>query len=191
METIAWIDLEVTSFSSTKGALTQISCIIEKNEKEFDRINLFINPFSYLAKMPEILEYNLKRSNRTIEEVKRYPNSKNQFKLFKKFIDKNLNPRGLFQLAGHNVEKHDSRFIEEWFKDNSEDMHKYFSYEYLDTLHLSRHMKHWGLLDGCDNNKLGTLCEYFEVKLESWHNSIEDIQATRELYMKMQKKIHQ
>jgi len=170
-----------------KGGLTQVSCIVEKNG-EHDRLNLYINPYSY-QKVEEVLAYNLERSNRTFEEVKGYPNQSNQFRIFKKFIEKNLAPTQFLQLAGHNVQKHDSAFLEKWFSENSEYMYNYFSYEHLDTLHLARHMQSWGMLKGCENNKLKTLCQYFGVKLENWHDSMEDIAANRELYSLMRDRI--
>ena len=183
-----WIDLEVSSFNPTTGALTQISAIIERDGKEVDSIDLRINPYTY-QEAREILDYNLKRSNRTRDEIITYPSQDFQFKLFKEFIDKNLKGNEFLQLAGHNVEKHDSKFIEEWFSENFECMYNYFSYEHLDTLHLARHMRHWGLLNERENLKLKTLCDYFGVPPFDWHDSIQDIRATRELYQEMRKKI--
>ena len=184
---VIWIDLEVTDFDSTRGALTQLSCIVERNGEESDRLNIYMNPFDLKNREVNVSEYNLERSNRTIEEVKTYPKYQNQFNLFVRFLAKNLKEDELFQIAGHNVANHDLHFIKQFFINNglALDFKKYFSCETLDTLHLAKHLRHWGRLEGCENDKLGTLCKFFGVKLENWHNSMEDIEATRELYEKM------
>ena len=186
-----WIDLEVTDFDPQRGALTQLSCIVERGGEEYDRLNIYMNPYDLTNREVNISDVNLKRSSRTKEEVKTYPKYQKQFKIFEKFLHKNLKDDELFQIAGHNVANHDLAFVKQFFIDNelAIDFKEYFSYESLDTLHLARHMRHWGLLDECENLKLGTLCEYFDVKLKNWHNSMEDIEATRELYDKMAKRI--
>jgi len=151
-------------------------------------IDLQINPNTY-NKTVEVLDYNLKRSNRTFIEVSSYPDSQDQFYQFQEFLENNIGINERVQLAGHNVTKHDSKFIKEWFRDNNEDMYSYFSYDHLDTLHLARWARHWGALKGCEDLKLKTLCDYLGVEDFEWHDSLQDIRATRTMHSRLKERV--
>lgn len=84
------------------------------------------------------------------------------------------------KLGGYNIIPFDMPFLQEWFKD-----HEIFlpaDYRCLDVLQLAC----W-FFQMCPSRvapermKLGSMCEYFGVKLENAHDAIADCVATAEL----------
>ena len=176
---ICWVDLEVTSFDKKHGALTQISMVIESDNEIVDSIDLRINPFTYDRNI-EVKPYNLARSGRTLQQIKQYPNSKDQFQKMLEFLRKHSTQELI--LGGHNIIQHDVFYMKDWFKMHYVNMYDFFSYKYLDTLVLARFLDSWGLLEGCADSKLGSLTQHFNIRLDQWHNSKHDVRATFELH---------
>ena len=60
-------------------------------------------------------------------------------------------------------------------------MSNFFTYKDVDVFALVKHMRLWGMLEGCKDDKLGTVCAFFDIDLDA-HDAMNDIVATRELY---------
>jgi len=174
-----WADLEVTDFDPRIGGITQCSIIIEQDGKILDQQDFFINPNTYPNGV-SINIYNLTRSHLTEMDIEKYPNQREAFdqmvRILKKYDCKLI-------LAGHNVIKHDLRFLQEWFRENDEDIFDYITYNPLDTLSLAIIARDCGLLSDCKGNSLGDLCEYFNITQEKWHRASDDVQSVRNMYM--------
>ena len=85
-----------------------------------------------------------------------------------------------FQIVGYNT-SFDIGFIKAWFKDNDAKFSDYFTYKDIDVFALVKHLRLFGLMIDCENDKLSTVCKYFGIEIDA-HDAMNDIVATRELY---------
>jgi DNA polymerase III alpha subunit (gram-positive type) len=174
-------DSEVTSFNPLTGGIIQIGAIIEdKNGDITDELNFFQNPNTYPQGV-EINDSNLERCHQTRAKLETYPDQK---EVFEKFIDQIDRYGQRLTLVGHNIIKHDLRFLEEWFRENGKNVFDYINYNPIDTLTLAVILKDTGRLD-VKTLSLGSLCEHFNIPLKQWHNAKDDANAVRELYTEL------
>jgi len=176
-----WIDTETTGLSPVKNGIREIACLIEIDNKIVDEVLLYINPSSYVKSI-EYDDYALQISDKTIEEIHKYPSSTDQFKQFIKTLDLYIdadNKYDKFQVAGFNT-AFDTDFIKAWFKDSTDVKYSaYFSYAEIDVLAFARMLSY----NDCfttDSHRLIDLCSLFEIPLIP-HNALDDIKATYEL----------
>lgn len=179
-----WFDVETTGLDKKENALTQLACIVVINGVEVDRLNININPMTYNRPVT-IADQALAVTGKTMEDLESHPDSREQFNLFLRFLDKYINKydkTDKFQPIGYNSQ-FDMGFLQEWFIDNS---HKYFGSYFngkdVDVFALVKHFAFLGFIHS-DNHKLVTMCTLYGVDLgDSAHDALADIRATRELY---------
>jgi len=183
MKKVLWIDTETTGLHPKKNGLREIAFILNIDGITVYQEEFFIDPRTY-NKSIEIDPKALELSGKTIEDLDEYYDSRRVFatvkSIFDEFVDKD-DKDDYFILAGYNV-KFDNNFLKAWFEDNGagEEWNKYIHYKVLDVFPLVITLKHLGLIE-TKNDKLKTVCEYFDIALEE-HNAMEDIQATYNLY---------
>jgi hypothetical protein len=144
MKKIFWVSIKVTSFDKVSGALTQISMVVESNDKIIDSIDLEINPFTYDRKI-EVQPHTLMMNGQTQQQIMKYPNSEIQFKKMLNFLRKHSAQEMI--LGGHDVIQHSIFYIADWFKMYYVNIHDFFTPPYLDTKVLGKFVKNWGLLE--------------------------------------------
>jgi len=143
---------------------------------------LDINPFTY-PYSSVIDDKALEITGKTKEEVRSYPDQRVQVQKFVEFMGRHINiedRKDAFQFIGYNT-SFDIGFMKQWLKMNKLYFSNYFTYKDVDVFALVKHMRLWGMLDGCKDDKLGTVCEHYLIELDA-HVAMNDIVATRELY---------
>jgi DNA polymerase III alpha subunit (gram-positive type) len=173
-----WFDCEVTDFDPQKGAMHQVAALIEVDDEVIDTIDIKIDPTTY-PKGCKITPYNLERCKTTEHQIKSYPNQKLGIS---EFIEKIEHYQTHFILCGHNIIKHDLRFLEQWFLQNGFNIYDYITYNPLDTLAIAIFARDLGYLSDLEGNSLEDLCQYFDVSQEEWHKASDDARAVREMY---------
>ncbi len=181
MNKILWLDTETTGLSPKKHGLREVAYIAIIDGQIVQKDVLFIDPFSY-KKEVEISQEALDISSKTIDEFKTYPDSAFSFDKFStlfEYVDKEVK-EDCWILAGYNI-NFDIGFLKDWFWDNGcgKDFYKIFHYKADDVFPLVTKLNRQGLIN-TENDKLGTVCEYFDIKIDA-HNALSDIEATKEL----------
>ena len=182
MSKLLYTDTETTGLDAEANALTQIACIVVIDGEEVDRLVLDINPFTY-PYAATIDDKALEITGKTKEEVRTYPDQRVQCHKWVAFMEKYIDiddKKDVFQFIGYNT-SFDIGFVKNWLKTNGLYFNNFFSYKDVDVFALVKHMRLWGMLEGCKNDKLGTVCEHFGIELDA-HDAMNDIVATRELY---------
>lgn len=179
-----WIDVESSGLSSTENGLFELACIvvIEGEVKEEKLFKMCPTGKRATKKALEITGY-------TMDMIRALPPWEEVFpdvlSFFDKYIDK-YDKTDSFLISGQNV-KYDLRMLKGYFESqNNPYIYSYiYSKQVIDTLPLARKMQKDGIIPRLVNNKLSTLCKYFDVPLENAHSALCDIQATRGVYLKM------
>ena len=179
-----YFDTETTGVDHTKHGLIQLACLIDIDNNVVDEATWFIRPFHgdlINKEASEITGYSR-------EDMEMFPDAKQAYSeictFFGKHVDK-YDRNDKFWPAGYNC-LFDLNFLRMFFEKNDD---KYFgswqNWKGIDGLAIIRYLAWQGKIDLPDY-KLGTVCEYFGIKLgDSAHDALADIRATRELIIKL------
>ena len=181
---IAWFDTETTGLDPVKNDIIQLAMIIEIDGEIKEKIKMEMQPFSYDNISPEALETN----KLTIEQIKTFPAPQDQYKILNKILGNHVDRYNKFDkmIAGGQNVKFDIEFLRNFFiKNNDPYFGSFFNYHYVDIISLSAILKYFKKID-IDNLKLETICEYMGIELSA-HDAMEDITATREVFMEFGK----
>ena len=185
---VIYIDTETTGLSPVVNGMIEIAALVEINGEVVDSILLEMNPNTYMKPIhidPTALEVN----GRTTDEFANMPSASEQFKVFLAFLNKwvdRFDKQDKFKVCGYNTQ-FDMGFIEAWFQDNGNAFYgAYFFRKDLDVFALVRHLTHFGAIV-TEDEKLGTICEFFGIKHDKAHTAMADIVATRELYLALRR----
>lgn len=183
LKKILYIDTETGGVDFQNSALIQLSGIIEIDGIEQERFNFYVKPFGNSIVTDEALQV----QGRTFADLAtdKYIDEKIVYRDFVAVLDKYIDKydkTDKFLVAGFNV-NFDINMIKALFLRN----HNSFLYSYiesasfvLDPMQIVTFLQEAQVLPKLANNKLGTLCEYFNIKFEA-HDSMEDIIATKAL----------
>ena len=186
---ILYIDCETTGTDPIKNDIIQISLIIEVNNVIKEKHNIFMQPYRYDNINPTALEI----QNRTVQEIKAYPTPDDGYKkiisVFNSYIDR-YDKKDKFDYVGYNVH-FDINFLFQFFKRNNNPY--LFSYigNKIDVYGLLQFLVATNKINDMNhlpNLRLQTVCDAFGVHIEA-HDSMSDVEATRELFKKIDKKI--
>lgn len=181
---ILWMDCETGGLEPDWHEMLTIAGIIEIDKKVVDEFYFKIRP-----NFPKRLEPSaLKVNGLTYTEVMDFEYSGSIYhELKRKFIKYGLRNDRLI-VAGHNVASFDRKFLDKFFEyHNCKTLHYWLSYHSLDTMSVAAWLKYVGKLD-IDSLKLTSLCQYFNIELKA-HDALEDIRATKQLAIELQKLI--
>lgn len=175
-------DTETTGLNPYKSEINQLAALIDINGKVVDKVDLSMKPDRPLHIHPKALAI----QGRTQEEVMAYPDRKIGFATLKNMMGKHVDPydkKDKFIMVGHNVE-FDKKFVQALFYDVHDAFFgSWFDYRIVCTVSLGMALTVCGKIKTKDL-KLGTLCDYFKIKLKA-HDAMADIVATREVFYKM------
>jgi len=159
-----YIDIETGGLNPKEHAITSIACIICTHDK--------------------VTEKALKVQGKTIDELIEDGITQQEafFKLLNFFEDNNINKENKAQPVGYNVQ-FDLDFLEELFTLYDYNLYDFLSHRSIDILNTVRQLESWELIN-TENNKLKTVCEYFNIPLIA-HNALNDIRATKQLEQKL------
>ena len=184
MGKILWADTETGGFSPEKNPILELAAIVEIDDKVVDEFSIQFHPLSGQTIHPKALEVN----GKTEEEISQYPPHEISMMCFKKRLDKyvnKFNTEDKFIMAGYNV-GFDANFIRNAFLNNNDNYYgSYFFSCNLDVYSEIAKIISMSELR-LPNYKLGTVCNAFGIEIDA-HNAKSDIQATRELYYRLQK----
>lgn len=179
---LLWFDAETSGLDAVRNDILTLSGIIEIDGKIKETFDFKVQPFDYNNLDDEALKIN----GLTLEQIKTFEEPKKVHRklvaILSKYVNR-YNKFDKFQPSGYNV-VFDVNFLGEFFKKCGD---KYFGswvdYHKLDVATLVQifHLKNKLNLP---NYKLVTACESLDIKINA-HNSMSDIEATRELFYKL------
>ena len=184
--TYLYLDVETTGLDEKTNSIIQLSGIISKDgvEESFD---YYIKPYRGESISSDITEI----TGITSEQAESFPSQEEVFKTFRDLLDKYISGRkSKAFLIGYNV-GFDDKFMREWFSMNGVPFGwgAYVWFPYIDVMNLAA-FKTMYLRADLKNFKLGTVYQHFTGKeLEGAHNSMNDIIATKELFLLLAKDI--
>jgi len=183
MSKVIWLDTETTGLDTKVHGLIEVGFLIEIDGQIVEEGLLYMDPMTY--KTEKYISKYVKEIMGVSEELlSSNPTAYDSLVKFENILNKyvSIENSGKFQMAGFNI-GFDYEFVKEWFRDAfgpTNSFKTYFGYQKLDVLELVRHLKYLKLFE-TQNNKLETLCEYFEIDIDA-HKAISDIQATKILH---------
>lgn len=185
-----WYDFETTGLDlKTGAAVVQFSYqIVENGVVKFEG-NEFINPHSYPRNVT-ISEEALKINGRKESEFETFKTLELVFFELLDLLSRNY-PKNKLTLIGYNNSTFDKDFIEEWFTLFDRPFWKYFNWKQIDVFEIVKFLQHIGFMGSTYNQKLATIAEHLKVVDENydWHDSLNDVRATRLIYEKIKEKL--
>lgn len=179
-----YLDVETTGLDCTKHEIIQLSGMVVINGKVAGEFDYKVRP----SNTTDVDATILSMQNRTIEEVRGYPESKMVYKQFVELLSKHVDKydkTDKFYPVGYNVE-FDLNFLQRFFKSNGDNyLGSWINWRKIDVLNLVYFLDYLGLLD-LENYKLGTVCKNYNLDLEA-HNALNDIKSTRAILHKLHK----
>lgn len=184
MKNLCYIDVETTGLNANKHGIIQLGYIIEINGKVEASGSYRINPLTY-NKPKEVEPRALEVNGITMEQLSSYQNQAKAFEEFKILLNSYISVEEKLTFVAYNS-PFDIKFVQAWFTDNgSNDYGRYFTYKDLDVFALVKYLVHFGYFPMLKSHTLGNICEYFGITLVDAHDALCDIEATRELHLKL------
>ena len=184
---IFWYDLETTGLDPVDCAITNLAALIEINGEVEDSVQINMAPFPGAL----IEDSALRIGHVTYDMIMDYPPVDEGMADLITLITNHIsfsNREDCLVLAGYNIMSFDNIFLRNYFDymNWGKDFPKCFFSAPLDVFAFVAERITKGLR--LKNYRLGTVCEHFGIKFDA-HQAIEDVTATRELYLKLSGKI--
>lgn len=175
---LLWLDTETTGVNPG-CAVVQIAGIIEVAGNVVDEFNITARPHKGAEITPEAL----KVIGKTIEQLFEYQQPAAALREFEKHLgahcDK-FNSSDKFVLCGHNCGFDFTRLAEFYETCDNKYLGSWMHYKWkFDTLAVIQALQICGKLPMIENNKLTTIAAALGIELESAHDALSDIRATR------------
>ena len=190
-ETICFVDIETGGLEFTRPIIQLAAVAVDEGYEVRESIELKVW-FNRKEADPRAINKNKFDVSVWKDEALPAPAAARKFSAFLRrhatfdMVSDNGRPYRLAQLAGHNAERFDAPFLHTWY----ERLGIYFPARYMalctkqKALWLFEEDK---ALTPPSDFKLGTLCQYFGVKLteDDAHDALADVRATVQLYRAM------
>ena len=178
MKKIFYLDTETTGVNPISNDIVQIAFIIEIDGKIKGKYNLFCQPLDY----SRVSEEALRKQNRTLEDIKKYPSMNEAYEklisIMSSYVDK-YDKMDKFYPAGYNV-KFDINFLSNFFTKNGDKYYgAWFNWKMIDPYPLLHLLDSMGAI-ALPDYKLGTVCKHYDIQLTA-HDALNDIEATVKL----------
>ena len=172
---IAAIDVETTGLDSKKCAITQIAIIPIVNGVKGEPFVSYVRPHEGAS----ISERALEVQGKTYDQIMAYPEATEVMQKLLKWLDEQ---GGTFYILAQNAQ-FDRDFLYIFFTrlGNHTEYITRFRPSLICTLEMARNY-FAGKRNKPEKMNLGSLCKFFNIKLENAHDALEDITATVELY---------
>ena len=183
---VFYVDVETTGLEPKINDIIQLALIIEIDGKVVRKEKFEMQPFNYDNISPEALEVN----GLSIEQIKGFDTPQIAYRKIVNILDKYIfkyDKKDKFIPAGYNV-KFDVDFLREFFLKNGDKYYgSYFDYHFIDGMALVFAMRYANKLT-LENYRLETASKHFGIEINA-HDALSDIEATRELILKIMEKI--
>jgi DNA polymerase-3 subunit epsilon len=183
---LLYLDTETTGLTDN-SAIVQIAGAIEIDGEVVEWFNIRCKPHVGA----DISENALQTIGLTLEELNKEQSPADALKelesIFSKYVNRYDKNDKLIMIC-HNY-PFDFRMLFNFYNRlNNKYMGSFLDFKLnVCTLNLIRSLQVIGILPILENNKLETWCKHFNVKLENAHDALEDIRATREVYLNIAK----
>lgn len=176
---LLFLDTETTGVDPLKNGVVQIAGIVDIDGEVVEEFELKCRPFpgqTYTMEALKVIE-------KTIDELKAYPDPRETFntllKIFQKYIDR-YNKNDKFNLVGQ-CPRFDYDMLDAWFKNNGERyFYAYIQYHLIDLVAATALFRAAGKIQ-VPNMKLETMSKYFGIPHKA-HDALEDIRVTRKIF---------
>ena len=178
IQNIIVFDLETTGLKADKNCIVEIACCpFNQDLKDLQEYNSgIIKPYGDR----EISQGALNANGITIQQLENGVDSEKIIKEFVSYLSKLKAGRNKPILAGHNIDKFDIPFLDDFFKFHKYDLSKYVNFDFtIDTMWWARVKWKESL-----NYKLGTCCANEKIELIDGHRAMNDTRANKQLVKK-------
>lgn len=179
VEDYVLFDIETTGYRRQSDGIIELSAVRVRKGKITEEFSELVNPNKYIKE--NITEL----TNITNEMVKEAP-------VIEDVIPKFINFVGNDVLIGHNIQVFDLDFIQrdikkavEAGKINEEDMERFDTLSFIDTLHMAKAHPTLRL----KSYKLSVIAEHYGFSTEGAHRALADVKMNYEIYEKMRESI--
>lgn len=188
---VFWFDLETTGTNPQKNDVVELAYQIEANHGTSDKKVIEEGCFQMAPFNPEnVSQGALDATGFTLVQVKAFEDPRMVHTQLCLAMDPHCNRynrNDKMVLAGYNV-SFDDAFFREFFKKAGD---KFYGSWFLPCrIDVMSEVAKWQAISGVmlPNFKLGTVCHHFGIDIEA-HKAASDINATRELYYRLQKEM--
>jgi DNA polymerase III subunit epsilon len=186
-EKLVWVDTESGGLTPGRHALLQVAMIVEIDGKIVGEHDWRMCPPLGREVTDEALAVN-GMTRQGLLDLPRPNEVKGEIDFFlSHFVDK-YDRSDKLTIAGYNVAAFDIPFLRDyWELCDDKYFGSWFTNYPLDVMQACCILRHYRLLhmDRLGNLKLATVCEDFDVRLDTAHDALADIRATRELWGKI------
>lgn len=177
MSSILWIDTE-TSALGEKAAIIQIALIPVINGEQKEPFVSYVRPHETAHIDPEALKINR-------IDPKLFPTFPTAEEVVRQIIEYVDSFETVFSLAGQNVKFDIDHFYRLFCRTANYGSYAVrFDSNSICTLRMAKEIFK-NKRNKPKSNKLGDLCDYFDIKLDNAHDALADIEATIKLYDKL------
>ena len=182
MKKVFWFDVETTGTDPKIHGIIEFAGLIEINGKVVDQLSIKMQTHSGAVIEQSALEV----TGVTEKDIQGYMPHVRACRMIQSFLDKHcakFNKSDKLYPAGFNV-RFDLDFLQVMFKKMDKyGLGSYLNWRAIDPLPLLRMMDYAGKIDLPDY-KLSTVCAHYGIDIKA-HEALSDIQATRELTLKL------
>jgi len=179
---VFYCDTETTGLNPQKNDIIQLDYIIEIDNQIREKGSINVQPFDY----NNIEASALATHQISVEQMKTFNSPQTVYNQIIGILNKYINKydrNDKFIPAGFNV-KFDIEFLQNFFMKNGDKYYgSYFDYHFIDAMALLFIKRYAGKIS-LANYKLETACNHYGIEIQS-HDAFSDIEATRELILKM------
>lgn len=189
MNKILFIDTITTGMNTERCAIYRIGGIYTENGVECKRFEFRMRPYINAR----ISEQSLWISGETRASLLVYPDQKDAFESFLKFLDSIVsikNPKDKLYIGGFNVSAFDVPFLREWFKRNgNERFRDYFYVQSIDTMCLAT-VTLMNTRQNMPDFHLETAARFMQIKATTpgSYDCISNAKLSLDIYRKVEKR---
>ncbi len=170
-------DLETTGLSAEKNALIEIACCPFSNDSKLSDLKEYHSGVMKVYDNREITQGALDANGITREQIENGKEPEEVLKDFCKYLKSLSKKSAEIVLVGHNIDKFDIPFLDNFFSLYGLDLFNYVNGNFsIDTMWWSRIM--W---EESNNFKLGTCCSNLNIGISGAHRAVADTRGNKEL----------
>jgi len=189
---LVYYDVETTGLDPKTAGIVQISMMFEKNGEVVDVYDSMIDCSKYTRDV-SIAQKALDINGVKLEEISTFPSPQQVVaeigaKLMKNYKDNKV------KLCGFNNTSFDKYFLQELYNQTDYDYDIFYHYKQIDVFEALKALQYLGLMKATWNQRLVTFIEGYGLDTvdnieKKAHNSLYDVQMTRELFYYIKKEL--